>query len=506
MPDRWQTHSFEFKGGLITNLSPYQQGFQAPGSARILRNFEPSVFGGYRRVEGYEKFDSNALSNTGNIRGITRYNSEVYASRGDALFKSAGSGWTEITDNATYSSAGVTLGGSGKIRFMKYNFDGTDRFMIVDGTGKPFRFDGTTFEQLSSLPADTSGSSHIVNFKNHVFLGNGKNLVFSAPYEDDDFTSASGGGIINIADTITGLVVFRDQLIIFSENTINRLAGNSIGDFQLQPVSRDLGCVASDTIQEIGGDIMFLGPDGLRTFSATDRTGDFALGVVSKPIQTEMLDLISSSTTFSSTVIREKSQYRIFGFNATYQNDAAKGVAGTQLQDSISWNDLRGFNAFVTFSEYDGFAERIYFGGKDGYIYQMEQGNTQDGTDISATFATPFIPLGDPNVRKTIYKGQTYLDVNGAFDLEYSLKFDFDQPDSPQPDSILSSDAGASITYGSGIYGTSLFGAKQKAIFEVPTVGSGFTVSILYETTGANTDAVFTVDAATLEYATYGRR
>jgi hypothetical protein len=53
MADAWQTHSFEFKGGLITNLSPYQQGFQAPGSARILRNFEPSIFGGYRKVEGY---------------------------------------------------------------------------------------------------------------------------------------------------------------------------------------------------------------------------------------------------------------------------------------------------------------------------------------------------------------------------------------------------------------------------------------------------------------------
>ena len=43
----------------------------------------------------------------------------------------------------------------------------------------------------------------------------------------------------------------------------------------------------------------------------------------------------------------------------------------------------------------------------------------------------------DPEVRKTIYKGTTYLDVNGSFDLQYSLKFDFDQPDGVQPDSTL---------------------------------------------------------------------
>jgi hypothetical protein len=134
MPDRWQTYAFEFKGGLITNLSPFQQGIQAPGSARILRNFEPSVFGGYRRVEGYEKFDSAALSNTGNVRGIVRYGGNVYAARGDDLFRSSGSGWTQITDNATFSSGGITLGGSGKVRFLKYDFDGTEKLMVVDAT------------------------------------------------------------------------------------------------------------------------------------------------------------------------------------------------------------------------------------------------------------------------------------------------------------------------------------------------------------------------------------
>ena len=287
-------------------MSPYQQGVQAPGSARILVNYEPSVFGGYRRIEGYEKFDTNALSNSGNVRGVVKYGNHVYAARGDDLYRSTGSGWTQITDNATYSSAGTSLGGTGRVRFLKYNFDGTEKLFVVDGTGKPFRFTGSAFAQLSSLPSDTSGATHAVNFKNHIFLANGENVVFSAPYEDDDFTAASGGGIINVADNVTDLIVFRDQLIIFGETTINRLAGSSQADFKLLPVSRDLGAVASDTVQEIGGDIIFLGPDGLRLFSATDKIGDFSLASVSKTIQAEMLDLVSNSASFASTVIREK--------------------------------------------------------------------------------------------------------------------------------------------------------------------------------------------------------
>jgi hypothetical protein len=508
MPDRWTTNAFELKGGLITNLSPLQHGLGAPGSARILRNFEPSQSGGYRRIEGYTKHDSNTVGNTGPIRGIVYYGGNVYAAQNNGLYRSSGSGWTEITNNATFSSAGINLNaGSGKVRFLKYNFNGTEKIMVVDGTNKPFTFDNTTFKELTALSSDVQGADFVTNFKNHIFIGNGENLIFSAPYEDEDFTSASGGGIINIGDEITGLIVFRDQLIIFSETSISRLAGNSVADFALQPVSRDLGCVEADTIQEIGGDIIFLGPDGLRLFSATDRVGDFSLGVISKPIQTETLDLVRTSSTFSSCVIREKSQYRIFGYNSSYQASASKGIAGTQLQDSIAWNDLRGFKVYSVYSEYDGSTEYLYFGGDDDYVYRMEQGNTFDGTNITATFATPFVPLQDPNLRKTLYKATTYIDADGVFDIQLSIKYDFDQSGSVQPLPIsLNNSTSGSITYGTGVFGTSTFGQKQRAIYQVPVTGSGFTVSLLYETLGQTTDSTFTIDAATVQYALYGRR
>ena len=61
MPTNRETFPIQFSGGLITNMSPLQQGLQMPGSARILRNFEPSIEGGYRRIEGFDKFDSNII-------------------------------------------------------------------------------------------------------------------------------------------------------------------------------------------------------------------------------------------------------------------------------------------------------------------------------------------------------------------------------------------------------------------------------------------------------------
>ena len=61
MADAWKTYPLLFKGGLISNLSPLQHGMQKPSSARILSNFEPSVQGGYRRIEGYAKFDDSII-------------------------------------------------------------------------------------------------------------------------------------------------------------------------------------------------------------------------------------------------------------------------------------------------------------------------------------------------------------------------------------------------------------------------------------------------------------
>ena len=68
------------------------------------------------------------------------------------MYRSSGSGWTQVTDNATFSSAGVNLGGTGRVRFLKYNFDGTEKLLVVDGTGKPFEFTGSASHSYLACP------------------------------------------------------------------------------------------------------------------------------------------------------------------------------------------------------------------------------------------------------------------------------------------------------------------------------------------------------------------
>jgi len=660
--ETWQTYPIEFRGGLVTNLSPLQQGLNAPGSATLLRNFEPSIEGGYRRINGFDKYDNNIVppygqpvvhgaSQTGTtliignihkspeegdtlsiagvsgtytiassgitfdggnnratltlttsldsspanaaavtfestitnhvITGLAVFEDQVLVQRNLDLFKSGGSGYTQINvpsygaalvdgaaqtgtslvvkgltgapqsgdvfkiagvdlvytvvSNATVSSGGATLSinpslasspadnavitflstsrdGAGRMRFDRYNFNGTDKIVLVDGFNAPAIYDGSVYTVLNSAPADVVGATHVKNFKNTLFFAKNSDITFTAVYTDSDFSAANGAGVLNVGDIITGLSVFREQLFIFTENSIFRLNGSTIADFRLDPVTRDIGCLDGDTIQEIGTDIMFLAPDGLRLLGATDRVGDFNFANVSKVIQSEFSSFTTTSTNYSSVVLRGKSQYRIFGYNTSFSTENARGIIVTQLAEEagsgIACSETRGIKAYVADSHLHDGVERIVFANASGYVYQLEQGSSFDGDNIYAVFSTPNLPLTDPRVRKTFYKMFLYTDPAGVVSFDAFLKLDFDQVDSIQPlgidiNNLLAGSTAVSV-YGAGTYGSGLFGAKLQYIFEAQLIGSGYTGALTFISDSTNPS--FALDAVTIEYANNARR
>jgi hypothetical protein len=413
-------------------------------------------------------------------------------------------------DNAAITFLSTSREIAGKTRFSRYNYTGTEKIAIVDGTNVPALYDGTTFIALNDAPSDAIGAEFVTSFKSQLFFAKDNLLLFTAPFSDNDFTAAAGSGTISVGANITGLVVFRQQLIIFTESSIFQLVGNTISDFQLQPVTIDIGCVDKDTIQEVGGDVMFLGPDGLRLLSATDRIGDFGLAVVSKSIQQEVTDLYQYNTSFTSVVIRNKSQYRLLGYNANTSQENAQGVLGTQFAgqggEGMAWAETRGIRAYVADSRFYQNAETIVFANDDGYLYQMEEGNSFDGSNIKTTFATPYLPINDPRVRKTFYKMFLYTDPEGSVSFDVSLKLDFDQRNSVQPTKIDFNNTTGTVAFmGQAVFGsTAVFSTKLQTLFETQIIGTGFVVSLQY--TSDSIDPPFSLDAITLEYSTNTRR
>ena len=509
MATQWQTFPIEFRGGLISNLSPLQHGTNAVGSATILQNFEPNKEGGYSKVKGYEKYSTTAVTGSGPILALKVISSGLIvvarknASNYTEYYYGTGTTWTSMATSASTNG--------GKARHAEYNLDGDDKVVFVDGTNYPaiYNTSGNTMTFMTSADSsDVSGAENVAIFKNTAFYSKGNNIFFTAPFTVDDFSAANGAGSINVGQDITGLTVFRDQLIIFTTSSVKRLTGNTAADFQVSPITDRIGCINGDTIQEVGGDIMYLAPDGIRLLSATDRIGDFGLDIASDAIAKDASVFLNSTATFSSVLLREKAQYRIFAYVSSEQVGAAKGLIATKFiaqgATGISWATTKGIKAYVADSRYSGDQEIVAFANEDGYVYEMNTGSNFDGQDIEAIYESPFMPITDPQLRKTFYKMTLYADPTGSMDLNVNLKYDFASGANTatvQPETITINSTGSAVfLFGgsSSVFGTATFGGELDNVYNKNVIGSGKTVALRIEDNSTN--PTFTLDTALLEF------
>jgi hypothetical protein len=513
MATQRQTFPIEFKGGLISNLSPLQQGTNALGSATILHNFEVTKEGGYSKIKGYRKFSDTAVPGTGAMLALKVIGSgrkvvaRKNASNATEYYVGTGTTWTSLS-----SSESMLLGG--KVRHTSYNLNGDAKVAFVDGVNYPviYNSSGDAFEVVSD--STVLGASSVAFFANAAFYAVGNQLVHAAPNTVDDLEPGNMAGSLTMRSEITGLAVFRDQLIIFGTDSIQRLTGTTQADFNVSVITERMGCLNGDTIQEIGGDIIYLAPDGVRLLSATDRIGDFGLDVASDAISKDASAFLDTSNSFCSVLMREKAQYRLFSYIESEQRETSKGLIATkyvsQGASGISWSTTFGIKAFVADSVYSGSSEAAAFANEDGFIYVIDSGSSFDGEIIDAIYESPYMPLTDPQVRKSFYKMVLYAEPTGNMAFDLSLKYDFGVKSNPgliQPDPISISSTGTSIfLFGesSATFGTATFGGELDRVYDKHIIGSGKTVSIRIE--DKTTNPTFTLDTALLEFSQEDRQ
>ncbi len=492
-------------GGLVLD----KDAFSIPeGAALQLQNFEPDIAGGYRRINGYEKYNTNIVPQTSStdekVLGIKIYNDQVVAARGEKVFKGTNTGsWTEIDSGRT---------SAGRYDFVVFNFDGTEKIVWADGANNASVYDNSTVTDISASPAPADPQFCAI-FKAHLFLAgassNPHEIFFSAPFDPTDFTPASGGGSIRVESPVVKLKVFRDRLFIFCEDEIYQIVGSSVSDFQLAPVTKDIGCRSGFSVQEIGGDLVYLAPDGLRTIAGTDRIDDVELGTISKQIQPRLDE--AGLDRISSLVIRSKSQYRLFFPGDTQAQGSSRGIAGVikgNPQGQIGWEyaDIRGIKPACCTSGFISEVETVLHGGYDGYVYLQESGNTFDGTNINAVYRSPDLTMGDPGILKQMQRIIWNYDNESSVDSTFRIRYDFNSSEVPQPAPYGLTTGAAVAIYGNtaSLYGTAVYGSSGAPLVRQTVEGSGFTVAVrLDDNNGA---APISLKGYQLEFTPGGRR
>ena len=532
---RSQPYTVAVNGGLVSSSNVIDL-LKTPGVAKDLRNFEVSTEGGYRRINGYQKFGTtNATKPSGvtNILGVFTYADGVIVTAGTGIFFSNdGQTWLNI-GRASVSSSGdnytaftgrstLTRTGQGQCQFTL--FDGATfdygQVIIADGTNKPyiFRMEGTgaltsrTFFAEEITVTGTKGVKYVTTHDKHLIAAgvedNLSTIFFSSILDPTSF-SGSGSGSIVVEDQIEGIRGFRNELFIFCTNSIFKLINiNDSSNIAIVPVTKNVGCLSGYSIQEIGGDLIFLAPDGLRTVAGTARIGDVELGTVSKAIQPLVTTLAENINTFiiSSVVLRDKSQYRLFYTDTSLEQTQQKGIIGTLRPNGFQWSETRSLEVTAIGSGFDSNnVEQYYHGDTNGFVYQHDTGNSFDGSNILARFETPNYDYGDLGTLKTLHYVRVSASSEGIVEPDIQVRFDYGNTDIPQPPDLF--DIGVinpPSKFADALFNTNVFGGGDNPLIRVPLQGSG--TSNNFTIISDDTKAPYTINGFYVDYIPSGRR
>ena len=445
----------------------------------------------------------DAVSSPNEFTGVTRAR-EGTSAAAHALNDVISANWTQIDTGRTNAS---------KYRFERFNFDGNEKIIFVDEVNAPVVFNLA----LSATDVSTSSvaaTKFLASYKDHMFYA-GKSttpqeVIFSAPFNEDDFASGNGAGSIKVDDTITGLKVFRDSLFIFCENRIFKLTGSSTSDFRVVPVTRNIGCLNGDTIQEFGGDLVFLGPDGLRTVAGTQNIGDTELGTISRNVQSIFDANIKDSALFESVVVQDKTQYRIFFTKENQAVNTTRGIICVMRQDGYEFSEIRGIKPSCADTLVQAGNVIVLHGDFSGFIHRQEKGNTFDGTPMLGKYRSTDLSFGDTGIRKHMQRVIINYKPESAIDADLLVRYDNENADSTRPAPYPLDSTVVAAQFGSAVFSVIggairfVFGGASQPLVRQPVEGSGFSVILRINDGGES--APYSLKGFQLEYQLGARR
>jgi len=281
----------------------------------------------------------------------------------------------------------------------------------------------------------------------------------------------------NGADEIMGLAAHNDFLFIFGKRQILVYSGASTpSTIVLSDTIGSIGCIARDTIQSVGSDVIFLSDSGVRSLMRTIQEKSAPLRDLSKNVRFDLNSSLASETLANlKSVYSEKEAFYLLVLPATFQvycfdtkQSLQDGSSRVTKWDSIAPTALRSLR--------NG---DLYIG-KNGYIGKY--GTYLDDTSTYRfSYFTNNADLGNPN-QISILKSVTAIVIGGS-NQYLSIKWGFDYSGAYQSENVYIPTQ-VSYEYGTAEYNVAEYtnGVPIKTL-SANASGSGKIVQTGYETT-----------------------
>ena len=227
----------------------------------------------------------------------------------------------------------------------------------------------------------------------------------------------------NGADNITGLAAHNGFLFIFGKNNILVYSGAqdvlSAGVFKLSDSTTGIGCIARDTIQNTGSDVIFLSDTGVRSVLRTIQEKSAPFRDLSKNVRNDLMAGVAGevASTIKSVYSPFESFYLLslpslktvycFDIKAALQDGSARVTVWDSIEPQ-SFCYLRDKSLLI---------------GKAGYIGQYS-GYQDNGSFYRFQYFTNHTDLGAPSVASVLKKLSVV--VIGGSDQFVTIKWGYD--------------------------------------------------------------------------------
>lgn len=309
-----------------------------------------------------------------------------------------------------------------------------------------------------------------------------KNVVYFSDLLSGHIWTTGTSGSLNVdrvwpggSDEVRGLAAHNGFLIIFARRQILVYANATTpSTMSLSDTVEGIGCIARDSIQSTGKDVLFLSNSGVRSFARTIIEKSAPLGDLSKNVRSDLMGIVAGETLAKiKSVYSEKEAFYLLtlpSVNQVYCFDTR-----AQLQDGAFrvtvWDSIEP-TALLSRRNGDLLI------GKNGYIGKY--GTYQDHTSMyRMQYYTNHADLGNANVTSLLKRLKVV--VIGGSNQFVTMKWGFDFATNYQSANALIPTQGVS-EYGIGEYNIAQYsdGVALQTL-SVQATGSGKIVQTGYE-------------------------
>lgn len=269
----------------------------ASGFALEAKNCILDKFGRIGSRKGWEPVSNSSESVTGAVRAIAEHVESdgtltVLFAANNKLWRIDGSDDPE--ELLPESETAITITND-DWQIISYN----NKAVFVQQDHTMVYYDGATAEyyEYTSAPGSTTPSCGASCF-NRVWVGDNYTVYWSRILDPTAF-SGVGSGSLNMReifgedDTVTAITQYNNKLVIFGRRNIAIFTGaeDPTGfDFQMVDHIAGIGCIARDSVANIGSDVVFLAADGVRALGRTIQENSAPIRDISKNVRDDIVN------------------------------------------------------------------------------------------------------------------------------------------------------------------------------------------------------------------------